>query len=217
MFIVRDGDVEHGPVSLARVQAMHDKGEIGTDAQFRAEDSGHWMSVGKEFGKPPAPAPAGAKPAAERESTTNTMTGTVKWFSQEKGYGFLVGSDGQDRYFAVQEIRGAVLPGNGTPVKFRPAAGKRGPRARGVELLAAPASNGRTDDRATCGNCGKRMIPRVVTGPPAFSGHRWTPEPKYSMCPFCAAKHETFEKEADGTLILIIVVVFAALILFAMF
>ncbi|MGL6400073.1 cold shock domain-containing protein [Aeromonas veronii] len=38
------------------------------------------------------------------------MQGTVKWFSSEKGYGFITSEAGEDHYFNVQSINGASLP-----------------------------------------------------------------------------------------------------------
>lgn len=33
------------------------------------------------------------------------MTGTVKWFSNEKGYGFITDEDGSDIFFHFSEIK----------------------------------------------------------------------------------------------------------------
>jgi ribosomal protein S27E len=49
------------------------------------------------------------------------------------------------------------------------------------------------DERETCSSCGKKMIPRIITGPPLIHGQGgWTPVPKKSICPFCGATHKTF-------------------------
>lgn len=48
----------------------------------------------------------------------------------------------------------------------------------------------RKDDRVTCGGCGRKMIPRTILGPPAITGYRYTPEPKYSICPYCNTKFD---------------------------
>jgi hypothetical protein len=49
------------------------------------------------------------------------------------------------------------------------------------------------DERETCGSCGKKMIPRIITGPPLVHGQgSWTPVPKKSICPFCGVTHRKF-------------------------
>lgn len=122
------------------------------------------------------------------------LPGKVKWFSPEKGYGFIHGEDGVDRHFAVRDIRGAELPTNGDGVLFRQAEGKKGPRATNVSLTSRASSRRDShDERAVCGNCGKRMVPRIITGPPLIHGKgSWTPVPKKSICPFCAHTHQKF-------------------------
>src|SRR6185369_147981 len=99
------------------------------------------------------------------------MQGKVKWFSEEKGYGFIVDESGQDHHFHVSAVRGADVPRSGRSVTFEPQAGRKGPRAVNVVPLgeAAPRrpreSNAqRSDDRVSCTSCDRRMIPRIITG-----------------------------------------------------
>ena len=55
------------------------------------------------------------------------------------------------------------------------------------------SSQSSRDERETCGSCGKKMIPRIITGPPLVHGHGgWTPVPKKSVCPFCGNMHRKF-------------------------
>jgi len=50
-----------------------------------------------------------------------------------------------------------------------------------------------SDERVTCGDCGKKMIPRIITGPPLIHGQgSWTPVPKKSVCPFCGTTYKKF-------------------------
>jgi cold shock CspA family protein/rubredoxin len=130
------------------------------------------------------------------------MKGKVKWFSTEKGYGFIVGADGVEYFFSVSDIKGADLPNNGDSVEFTETQTAKGARAKAVTIAArlAAAPNTTThysDNRVRCRSCGKAMIPRIVTGPPLGATRHWTPVPKHSICPVCAKIHETFEP-SDG-------------------
>lgn len=117
------------------------------------------------------------------------MQGKIKWFSAEKGYGYIVGDDGQDYYFNVPEVKGSELPSNGDAVRFEPGQGKKGPRAAAVVIASKAPSSGQSnsnrhsDDRATCPHCGKKMVPRIIT----YRG-----EPQKSICPFCGETYKKF-------------------------
>ena len=119
------------------------------------------------------------------------MKGKVKWFSTEKGYGFIHGEDGVDRFFHVREINGGDLPGNGGTVTFDSKKGDRRPCAVNVTLTGAPERI-REDIKPTCSSCNRSFVPRIITGPPVLAGKKWRPVPKYSVCPFCAATHQEF-------------------------
>lgn len=60
------------------------------------------------------------------------MEGRVKWFSEKKGYGFIIGDDGTDRFFHVKGVLDSKVPGRGEQVTFRPTDGPKGPRAEDV-------------------------------------------------------------------------------------
>lgn len=62
------------------------------------------------------------------------MVGTVKWFNQEKGYGFIEREDGGDvfvHFSAIQE-EGFRTLNEGQQVEFDIVEGARGPQAANV-------------------------------------------------------------------------------------
>jgi CspA family cold shock protein len=67
-------------------------------------------------------------------------TGTVKWFSDDKGYGFITPSDGSADLFVHHS--GIVGEGfktlaEGAAVEFETAQGEKGPQATSVVLAAS--------------------------------------------------------------------------------
>jgi cold shock protein len=109
------------------------------------------------------------------------MQGTVKWFSNERGYGFVVGADGIERYFNVRGVKGVSLPRAGASVTFAPASGLKGPAAEEIEILNQP--EGRKDDRIACPHCTKRIVPRIVIARGVLT---------HSVCPFCGGQIKQF-------------------------
>ena len=62
-------------------------------------------------------------------------TGTVKWFSDEKGYGFIVPDEGEkDLFVHHNNITGSGFKTltEGAKVEFDPAEGAKGPEATNV-------------------------------------------------------------------------------------
>jgi CspA family cold shock protein len=60
--------------------------------------------------------------------------GTVKWFSDQKGYGFITGDDGQDVFchFSAIQVEGFKTLRDGQKVTFEVTKGDKGLRAANV-------------------------------------------------------------------------------------
>jgi CspA family cold shock protein len=56
------------------------------------------------------------------------MKGTVKFFNDEKGFGFIAAEDGKDVFVHTSELAGATL-NEGDSVEFNVEQGDRGPKA----------------------------------------------------------------------------------------
>jgi CspA family cold shock protein len=67
--------------------------------------------------------------------------GRVKWFSLEKGFGFISSEEGEDVYLASAALpAGVTTIKPGTKLEFGVAEGRRGPQALSVRIIEAPAS-----------------------------------------------------------------------------
>ena len=64
----------------------------------------------------------------------STVTGTVKWFNETKGYGFIAQEDGPDVFVHFSAIPGAGFKSltDGQKVEFTVTDGQKGPQAENV-------------------------------------------------------------------------------------
>ena len=66
--------------------------------------------------------------------------GTVKWFNNTKGYGFITAEDGTDCFVHHSDIQGEGFKSldEGQVVEFEIAQGEKGPKALEVRTAASP-------------------------------------------------------------------------------
>ncbi|BBZ68647.1 MAG: cold-shock protein [Mycolicibacterium insubricum] len=96
-------------------------------------------------------------------------TGKVKWYSAEKGFGFVAQEEGEDVYVPSSALPAGVTDLKaGQRVEFGIASGRRGPQALQVTLLGDPPSLAKT----------RREAPRREGGP---AEHKHTPDELHGM------------------------------------
>ena len=64
-------------------------------------------------------------------------TGTVKWFNNQKGYGFITDEDGKDVFvhFSGLNMEGFKTLDEGQKVEFELTEGNKGPQATNVTVI----------------------------------------------------------------------------------
>ena len=67
----------------------------------------------------------------------STTTGTVKWFNEEKGFGFIAQNNGPDVFAHFRQIVGDGFKTlkEGQQVEFRVTQGQKGPQAEDIRPL----------------------------------------------------------------------------------
>ena len=68
---------------------------------------------------------------------STTVTGTVKWFNETKGFGFIAADEGKDifAHFTDIQTQGFKVLLEGQRVEFTVVQGKKGPQASNIVIL----------------------------------------------------------------------------------
>jgi CspA family cold shock protein len=97
-------------------------------------------------------------------------TGKVKWFSLEKGFGFIASDEGEDVYLASSALpEGVSTVKPGTKLEFSVIDSRKGPQAMSVHILEAPVSlaegsRANSDDLAAMIEDTIKILDRVGNG-----------------------------------------------------
>lgn len=69
--------------------------------------------------------------------STSTSTGTVKWFNETKGFGFIAADEGKDifAHFTDIQTQGFKVLLEDQRVEFTVVQGKKGPQASNIVIL----------------------------------------------------------------------------------
>ncbi len=67
----------------------------------------------------------------------STATGTVKWFNDDKGYGFIAQDNGPDVFAHFRQIKSEGFRSltEGQQVRFAVTQGQKGPQAEDIEVI----------------------------------------------------------------------------------
>ena len=97
-------------------------------------------------------------------------SGRVKWFSLEKGFGFISNDEGEDVYLAATSLpEGVATVKPGTKIEFSIIDSRKGPQAMSVRIIDAPVSLAETsrvtsDDLAAMIEDTMKILDKVGNG-----------------------------------------------------
>ena len=74
------------------------------------------------------------------------MQGTVKFFNERKGFGFITADDGKDYFVHISDLGEGISLNEGDSVTFEVEDGDRGPKAVRVSVGGAPTEEAPADE-----------------------------------------------------------------------
>lgn len=107
------------------------------------------------------------------------MEGKVKWFSDEKGYGYITDLENNDLYFGIKDIIGANLPENGDIVEYEEYFGRE--KTLAATKIRIKEKKHPEIKKIHCPSCQKNVIPRLWH----YGGSDYTNIKTQHLCPHC--------------------------------
>ncbi len=97
---------------------------------------------------------------------SNRVQGTVKWFSRDKGYGFIICDDGEELFVHLRAIReqpnGYRRPlFEGQRVEFSVETAEKGPQAQDVEAFGKPPKSRRASNKKKPTGFFKQLLQKI--------------------------------------------------------
>jgi len=89
------------------------------------------------------------------------IEGKVKWFNNEKGFGFIYTNELDDHFFKVKDIAGFDLPNVGDVVEFESNSGQKGLFATKITITSSKQEEG----KVSCPSCNNSVIPKTTHNP----------------------------------------------------
>ena len=133
------------------------------------------------------------------------MKGVIRWFSKEKGFGFILGEDEKNYFVHIKDIKGLDIPKEKDKVEFEIIKTEKGLKAVNVKIIDKNTKEN-TDSFVVCNNCNKKIVPRIV-----FENGT----PMRSICPYCGSTYKVF-KEIQIEFPILIMVLIGGFFLFMM-
>lgn len=108
--------------------------------------------------------------------------GLVKWFSVERGYGYITNNENIDFYFGIKDVEGSKLPENGDKVSFNLYSGKEGSlSAKDVIIIEKKIP---VVKELLCNSCKINVEPKLWY----YGGSDYTKVSIDFFCPLCGYK-----------------------------
>jgi len=103
----------------------------------------------------------------------------VKWFSKEKGYGYITNKNNVDLYFGVKDIVGPDLAESGDVVDYDEVDGREGVKvANNVVIIKKKHPEFK---KIHCKSCSANVVPRIWH----YGGSDYTHMKTQHLCPQC--------------------------------
>jgi cold shock CspA family protein len=149
------------------------------------------------------------------------FSGHIKYFNEEKRYGYILGDDGREYYFNMKSVQpGSYAPLAHSKVSFIKSKTQKGNLAAisvniTNELVESkPKEKPRdklenNDSRVTCLSCSRKIVPRSQHSNGGIIR---------TYCPYCLATYQDNDNDNDNdtvtAILLIAIVLFGLLVLF---